>query len=98
MKAFIIFGQTGEYSDRTEWAVRGYLNEERARQEVETLTARVGEVLVRFGDTPNWRYDPVEHDKVAKFVGDPDFQMDYTGTTYCIVEVDIADLGWPEAA
>jgi hypothetical protein len=97
MKAYLIEGRCGEYSDHRTWPVCAYLNEARARDKVDQLERNAKEAAVKFGD--DFRYHLYD-DKVAKeireFIGDSSFQSDYTGTSYHYYEIDIVDLGWPE--
>jgi hypothetical protein len=97
MKVFVIEGTTGEYSDRSTWPVRAYMNEETAKAEVLGLDMRAREVEQgKFGDREDWRWDEIKGAEVRKYMGDPEFAMDYNGTHYSYYEVDVVDLGWPE--
>lgn len=96
MKAYLIEGRCGEYSDRRTWPVCAYLNKARARDKVEHLTLKAKEAAVEFGE--DFRYnvwDETVRKAICAFIGDPNFQSDYTGTTYHYYEIDIVDLGWP---
>lgn len=104
MKVYVITGVAGDYSDRTEWNVKAYMDEARARQEVERMDAAAREVeqALQANDRVydiSW-YD--DHDQeVQKFrqqVGDPYFRgilSDFP--RYHLSTVDVVDLGWPES-
>lgn len=96
MKVWIIMGTTGEYSDRSEWPVRGYINEATARTEVEAMSARAREVQDEFRQV-KYDFSPegkARMSQIMQYIGDDSFNADYTGTSYYLMEVDIADFGW----
>lgn len=101
MKAYIIVGMSGEYSDRMEWPVKGYLNEGHAKRECERMCAKSRVVKLEFGDDINyevswWNEDDQKAKEIRTFVGDPHYQMVLDiEPTYYVKEVDIVDLGWP---
>lgn len=43
-KVYVVWGQSGEYSDRNEWPVCFYLNEEAGQRHVEKASARAIEI------------------------------------------------------
>jgi hypothetical protein len=84
MNVYTIFGSTGEYSDRNEWSVISYLDEERAKDHVVRASEKANEwEVVRKNKFTN----PPE--KWNEY--DPEMQMDYTGTSYYYVTTEIAD-------
>lgn len=96
MKIYIVSGSTGEYSDRTDWMVRAYASEDEAKRVVEEYSAKAKEVEVRC-DLPE--DDPNHFDKSKRWRDDfkwphpdPDFQMDYTGTSYAYGEIELVGL------
>ena len=103
VKAYIVEGRTGEYSDHRTWPVCGYMNEAAAKAKVTQLEERIREVVATQGEDLLKQYyhegDDLERHKVAlAYIGDPNMQYDYTGTSYHYYPVDIVDLGWPEIA
>ena len=85
MKIWIVVGQTGEYSDRTEWMVGAYRSEAAAQVRVVELSR-----LIQHAPRSNIvnEFDKWEdrRERVA-FIrshpdGDPSYQEDYTGTAY----------------
>ena len=77
---WIVFGTTGEYSDRTEWPVDAWTTKEESIDRVKFLTNKIQELgirgsLYRFDDD-----DMIKLEKMREF--DPSFKSDYTGTTY----------------
>lgn len=82
---YIVFGSTGEYSDRREWAVRGFSDENRAEELVKALDVWLRENRFHEDDDPLAGYQERYHPPPNAL--DPAFQCDYTGTRYYIVEV-----------
>jgi hypothetical protein len=83
MKTFVVMGTTGEYSDRDEWPVCGYSNEENAKQHVKEATR----VAKHIESTRENRYS-IPHGSNPY---DPNMCMDYTGTDYFYHEVELRD-------
>ncbi len=76
---WVVFGTTGEYSDRDEWPVRAFYSKSNAERLVAAATARANEIFAS------------EEYQSGVNPYDPEMKMDYTGTTYYVVEVPIAD-------
>lgn len=94
-KVYIVFGQTGEYSNHSDWPVRGFLVRELAER-------------FEFG-CAKWAYEHSErideHEEcddcyseksngrkcpdTEKSPHDPKYRRDYTGTDYFVVEVEV---------
>ena len=93
MKIWIVEGSTGEYSDRTEWAVCAYKSEGNAQAKVLELEALISSFTGRKQDGPDeW----LDRDKRAECMrehphGDPHYQEDYTGTAYTCYPVELID-------
>jgi hypothetical protein len=75
-------GSTGEYSDRSEWAVMAYLDEAAAQAHVVNAERRAKEI---FALRTGWQMP-----EGAKNEFDPHMSMDYTGTSYFIYTVPLA--------
>jgi len=69
-------GETGEYSDRSEWPVKAFTEEEKAKELILLATAEAG----RIANTRD--PDSVSETESEKNPHDPDMRMDYTGTSY----------------
>lgn len=84
MKVYVVIGTTGEYSDRMEWLVCGFLDEEKAKERVLLAEgfARDSFISGEFN-----RYDDVE----IKNPYDGKFQIDYTGTDYYYAEIEVEE-------
>lgn len=82
-KLYIVMGTTGEYSDRIEWPVAAYEDTEEAEKHVDAATRRSKELM---GQRKGNYYD--EHPKEFN-IYDPGGQIDYTGTDYYILEVEL---------
>ena len=81
---YLVMGTTGEYSDRTEWPVKAYLDKGKAEQHVEQASKKAAEIDVTRGGC--WDYP----DKgVNPF--DPNMHMDYTGTDYFYYEAELEE-------
>lgn len=71
-------GTTGEWSDRTEWSVKAFSSEGKAKAMVERLAAWCD--LHQVGENNHCSYE--NRYKLNKPEDDPDFICDYTGTKY----------------
>lgn len=94
---YVVFGYTGEYSDRTDWTVAAFLSEDAAKKLCEELnqwlmanklhisTPRDERAeLNRYYD-PEWDDGPVP----IKPEKDPKFTCDYTGAHYGVEEAPL---------
>lgn len=86
-KVFIIEGNTGEYSDRTNWMVGAYLDQGAAESRIEFLRSEI----TRLGLNKGFSYDWEQRDKASKEMSEHDenFRCDYTGTHYYLLTVDL---------
>lgn len=85
---YVVMGTTGEYSDNIEWAVV-YFTDETDAQTFVTLAeaeSRVEYEACQESETV-W-----ECRRDVKHSMDPEFRMDYTGTTYFVHEVGLGEL------
>ena len=81
MKIHVVMGTTGEYSDRIEWPVAAYADETMAIAHVVVASAEARKLYeARHGA-----------DTALRTAADPNRSIDYTGTPYDIVEVDLRD-------
>lgn len=86
-QVFIVFGETGEYSDRKDWIVAAYTDEKLAEKHVELAECRLRELglsedLIPRNTKPrNADFGPL----------DPSFMCDYTGTRYYLVGTEVSD-------
>jgi len=90
MNIYIVFGDTGEYSDYRQWIVCAYQDEEKAKArvvELETLMKNLGAVTGSDWDKL-WKAGKAmrEHER-----GDVNFDIDYTGTHYCYEATELKD-------
>lgn len=92
MKAFIVRGSTGEYSDRDEWVVRGFVD----KQKAETFEWECARAAKAYFDRRDDEYNASAHESAASTAvavpGDPHFRCDYTGTDYYTEVVEIEGL------
>ena len=85
---FVIIGETGEYSDRSEWLVRAVRTEDRAQKFIRELEFTYRSVQAK-GYGSQREKDAATRKCMSKL--DPDFSEDYTGTSYYYGEVTIED-------
>jgi hypothetical protein len=93
---YVVYGRTGEYSDRTEWPVRAFFTEQAAKDFRQRLLDAVRE-LGCGRNAPEASSFPVYYDSEIETEAeyahlrepwrrvkalDPDFKVDYTGTDY----------------
>jgi roadblock/LC7 domain-containing protein len=81
-KIYVVMGSTGEYSDREEWIVCAYADEEMAKHHAETATAEARRI-----QNTTKRYCHVPDDQAKAW--DPHMSIDYTGADYTVCEVEI---------
>lgn len=82
MKIYLVEGSTGEYSDAQDWIVCAYRSKEKAEEHASKATQRSKEL-----QNENWRYQNMDARGVNEF--DSNFQMDYTGTDYYVIETEL---------
>lgn len=84
---YLVYGSTGEYSDRSEWVVAAYVEEDAARQHAELANGQLREAGVHSDDR---RADhDVREEFVGKFYLDTECRIDYTGTSYGVQKVPL---------
>lgn len=87
MKVWIVEGSTGEYEDRCEWIVKGFVSKEHAmslRTKLESVLKE--EELHR--ENMGLNYDDIP-DKLLQL--DPDASVDYTGASYSLYSIDVEE-------
>ena len=85
---YVVEGSTGEYSDRSEWPVRAFTSEEKAKKFVEALAAWCD----KNGCGEN-RGDSYWEARDKGHPLDPSFNSDYTGTRYTYYSVELDEEG-----
>lgn len=81
---YVVMGTTGEYSDRSEWPVLAFVDEEAAKRHVENASRRAKELEATAPEDWNKKSD---HWKQNEF--DKEMQHDYTETTYYYMHVEL---------
>ena len=93
---YVVQGSTGEYSDRTDWLVCAFEDKEQATTYEQDLTDLSNKYYkgLESASFPYYasREDLTEdlkevYTKLLFF--DPKFQMDYTGTSYWVKEIEL---------
>lgn len=89
---FVVFGKTGEYSDRSEWAVIAYTSEDDAKAHVLKATEYAKAWLAHTQSEEFidqwWTPEAAEKLKAANPM-DPSFSMEYTGTEYYYAPIEL---------
>ena len=80
---FLVYGATGEYSDRTEWFIRVFASAKKAAELVTLASAKARELEVKY----KRKYIPKGSNPY-----DLKMQSDYTGTHYYVEEVPFDDI------
>lgn len=83
IQVYVVMGSTGEYSDRSEWAVCAYQDKSKAEQHADHAKL-IAHKIFRNGDE---RYEDLDN----KNAYDPYMRMQYTGTDYYVLSVDLLD-------
>ena len=86
---FVVMGQTGEYSDRYEWPVAGFLDESAAQARVRALDEWLRLHRLHMDDAVHVSYDRRIHKTQNPL--DPDCSIDYTGTRYYVLSVPLLE-------
>jgi len=88
MKIYVVQGSTGEYSDHREWLVKAFKSQEKAQDFVSFLDSKLLELGLKY-ESVYTHEDMEKEEKMMEF--DPQFQFDYTGTMYSILEVELEE-------
>ncbi len=90
MKIYIVQAQTGEYSDHREWIVQAFRTEEAAKNRVIQLEALMK--LYGVDKYVDWETERAGTQSVREDEnGDPNFDIDYTGTSYYYVSCELIE-------
>lgn len=84
VKVYVVFGQTGEYSDHSSWPVRGFLTREKA-EDFDFMATKWARGWMERHENNRYRQE-ARDDRPAH---DPGFRSDYTGTDYYTIEVEV---------
>lgn len=91
---YIVMGSTGEYSDRREWAVKAYFDQDKAVRHADEA-AEIAHKLMKTDkktvDAYIWASSLERSAMNPPNPLDPDMYMDYTGTDYYVIAVELAD-------
>ena len=80
---WVVHGSTGEYSDRYEWSVKAFVDEESAKNYVLFLTRERQKLPTQDWDTRG------EVERLMRAI-DPCFSEDYTGTHWFVSSVPLS--------
>jgi len=84
---YVVFGNSGEYSDFRDWPVVAYDTEDSAIGHAEKAKRRAEELKVLM-DAAEWnRREALQ--KTNEF--DPHMNMDYTGVDYSVFEIELRE-------
>lgn len=81
MKIYIVHGSTGEYSDRKEWIVCAYKEEDHARKHVLAASSTARELIIKYGNYYN----------IPRGANpfDPEMSVDCTGVNYDVLPTEL---------
>jgi hypothetical protein len=86
---YVVVGETGEYSDHSDWYVAAFLRKEKAEEFKVALNKRLNELGCLNNRPAGW-YDIADDITAAmQQMGDRQFRCDYTGTSYGVVEMPL---------
>ena len=84
MKLYLVIGHTGEYSDRQQWVVCAYLDENKAKHHAE-----------KAGEYARIEFEKLESkyrgDLIPENPWDAKMMIDYTGTSYKLETTELID-------
>ena len=81
---YVVFGTTGEYSDRTEWPVKAYASLKKAKTHILEADKVADAIFVK-------REGRMSSTNEETNPFDEDFRMDYTGTSYYYIETELEE-------
>jgi len=89
---YVVMGTTGEYSDRGEWPVRAHRTKLAAEDHVARAERLAKAAFAKYGSHMfSWQTE-AEGGLSDEFKAeDPNLNWQYTGTSYFIYEVELAD-------
>lgn len=83
MTIYVVRGQTGEYSDRSEWLVKAFRTVEETQAFIIKCDAIAKQLFIEYKNS-RWS-------TAGLHPYDKKFLMDYTGTNYSYDEIDLED-------
>lgn len=86
-RVWLLFGVTGEYSDRSEWVVRAYASEADAKADCAALNTIAKDINA--GELGWSEREEAVAERLTPH--DANASMDYTGTHYSVEGVDVVD-------
>ena len=87
MKIYVVIGDTGEHSDRTEWLTQAFKTEEAAKDKILQLSV----LLQKQPQTHKLDYDSRKETIKLMKEFDPNFELEYGGTSWRVEEVELID-------
>lgn len=89
MNVYVVMGVTGEYSDRREWPVKAFLSQPRAEHLSDVATAEANRIQKERESVYGYYSAQVEEDPSLRNKHDPNMKMQYTGTDYYVLTVEL---------
>lgn len=87
-KIYIVMGTTGEYSERSEWPVCAYTDQQQAQKHAADASAVAREELVKC-EADGAYYDAFDERRATVNPYDPNMDLNYNGTSYFLYEVEL---------
>jgi hypothetical protein len=98
-KVYVVMGQTGEYSDRTEWPVVAYHDEARAKEHATNAGRRAMTLISEHADNAaHWDCRACDEAEERNYYAkcwhalneyDPQMISDYNGARYRVFSVEV---------
>lgn len=86
---YVVMGETGEYSDRSDWPVRAFLNEGIAQALINQLDEWLRVHGFDMGERAHINLERRHPLPTCEL--DPSFACDYTGTRYYLLTIELED-------
>lgn len=81
---YIVMGETGEYSDQNIWTVKAFSDQLKAEQFMDECNKESDKIFYEYKKYNTPRLE-------LKHSLDPNFEIDYTGTSYFVTKVELGE-------
>lgn len=93
-KVYVLYGTTGEYSDKSTWPIGAYMCKDKAIARMDLLNGILIQHKVHWNSSIYVDRDLIDFDSIIDEMkshpnGDPNLRIDYTGAKYEIEEIQL---------
>lgn len=93
-KLYVLYGTTGEYSDKSTWPIGAYMCKDKAIARMDLLNGILIQHKVHWNSSIYVDRDLIDFDSIIDEMkshpnGDPNLRIDYTGAKYEIEEIQL---------